>query len=453
MYQQPQLHSIYASVSDFPAFSTPTSPLFDNDTYETAFIDGSLLPSTTASNPSLALPVPKDDSSSSSGGSYLSHELTNWPPPPALAPTAVSPSADTSAPRSRTAAASASTSSSDIVVVPKKRKLSALTADERLERRRAQHRALDANRRQRELEAIERLRDLILQQHVQQQNRTIEAQPDDEADEKDDEDGAAGEEKKAGRLAVLESSVALIQQLTAACKRTEAACGAQGAQLSRVSNQLHTVAATIAQVAASSYTSAADPLPAATSASTSLTASASAMASASSRMLSAASSSFRSILPAAVIDQLEHSDRSHSLCQSGLNMLSSMCISVISVPLGVIIDMNNNFLHAMHARRTDLLHKPINLTTLHKRIPQYPAAIAETEAVMSGRKRQTQAMWRCRTFDGVKFEMRCTFWGDFDVPPSPDGTPPRAPDRLLTMYAQEDCVLLEDTAIPVSDTM
>ena len=321
-----------------------------------------------------------------------------------------------------------------------------MSAQERLQRRRAQHRAVDASRRQRELEAIARLRSLIQQQQQQEEDEAVEKEQDNETDEGEGEHEAAGETRKKGRLTVLESSVALIEHLTAVCQRMESVCSAQSAQLSRVSSQLHTVAATIARVAVSTCAAAAP-------ASSATTATPVAATDMNFDTVPSASSTFRSLVLDSVISHLERADRSRSLCQSSVNMLSSLCISVISVPLGVVVDMNDNFLRTMRARRTDLLYRPIDLVSLDKKVSQYPAALAETEAVMRGVKRRSQAVWRCRMWDGVKFEVACTFWSDYDVPPGSGllGSEPRIPDRLVTVYAPEDVVLLEDS--PIADTL
>ena len=140
-----------------------------------------------------------------------------------------------------------------------------LPPEQRIERRRAQHRAVDAARRQKENEAIERLQRLLKER--QQQGRAEgtgvegEVADEDTAETVGDEStesvegsvsgGSDGGSKKVGRLTVLESSIALIQQLSARCQRMEEACNAKDVQLNRVSSHLHSVAASIAQQATS----------------------------------------------------------------------------------------------------------------------------------------------------------------------------------------------------------
>ena len=158
-------------------------------------------------------------------------------------------------PRTAVVSSSTSTLTSQGSVRTKKRRRkkavdTALNAEERLQRRRELHRAVDANRRQKEGDAIARLHELIKQQQ-QPQTDADDRKLIEETGEEEEEDETDGSKHKVGRLTVLESSIALIEQLTSACKRMNAACNAKDAQVSRVSSQLHSVAAVIAQQASS----------------------------------------------------------------------------------------------------------------------------------------------------------------------------------------------------------
>ena len=213
---------------------------------------------------------------------------------------------------------------------------------------------MDANRRQRESDAITRLHRLI---------RTVAAdgEAEDESAEGDDEEA---ESRKAGRLTVLESSIALIEQLTTACKRMEAACNAKDAQVSKVSSQLRSVAAAIAQQATSltlvdqmeGFTAALLPLEYSQPRLPSLLP---ASRPASPALLGAASSlspSFLSVLPPAASSYLLRSDMSHTLRQSTMSLMNSMSVTVVVVPSMVIIDVNERFLEMTGHMRAEIMY-------------------------------------------------------------------------------------------------
>ena len=313
--------------------------------------------------------------------------------------------------------------------------------EQRLQRRRAQHRVVDANRRQRETDAIARLRTLT----AQEEKKTAQAadKEDNNSDSDSEDAGEEGEEdvregerkkKQQGRMMVLEASIAVIEQLTAACKRSEAASEAKSAQLARLSHQLDTVAAAMAR--------ASNPMIELDSAcaSTSLIPLPATLPDVSSYLVPAWS--LHSLTSGAFLSYLEQADRSHTLCQTGLGLLSSMCVFIKSVPHHTVIDVNNSFLRAIGARRSEVLYQPVELVALKKNDRQYPASVAKARLVLSGEIRRCEALWRCRTWDGSIYEVTCIFWGDFDVQPAYDGE--RKPDRMLVMFAPEDVVYLDD---------
>ena len=423
----------------------------DESLYAISFTDEAplLLPSTA----SPALSTSDDDSSSSSAASFSSSTFAyDWPTPTALPTVAQPPLCASSEPVVAVAVAAAdlsrrsaprstapiALSPSDAVAASKKRKVAPLSAHERLLRRRAQHRAVDASRRQRETYAIERLRSLTAQQ---KQLQGADEEVDSEDDNGDEEDGSA-EAKKIGRLTVLDASIALIEKLTAACKRMEAVCDAKDSHLSHVSNQLHTVAATIAQTAVP-FTDDLD-----FSNSTSLIALPPSSSSHSSQLARVADPDLTSVVPAAFRSYMQQADRSHTLSQTGLNLLSSMCAFVMSVQTHIILDANAAFCRGIRARRSDLLYQPVERIALDKQKSQYPASVVEAEEVMRGLKRRANMMWRCRTWDGRVYEASVTFFGDHDVQPEWAGQ--RKPERMMVMYAPEDVVYLDDFCIPAS---
>ena len=377
-----------------------------------------------------------------------------------------SPSPDMSF-RSGNHSSSASSVSSDSSTPPppatqraellaKKRKRSTaalnLNADERLQRRRAQHRAVDANRRQRESDAIARLHKLIKQQQQEQQEV---GEVSDETGEADEDDTEAGN-RKSGRLTVLESSIALIEQLTSACKRMDAACNAKDLQVSRVSNQLHSVAAVIAQQATSlglvktvadgfSAVNGLDGIGVPTAPHTGYSQPwtsphPSNLLRYSGNNQSHSASSMLSVLPSSASSYLLQSDSSHTLRQSTASLLHTMCMALVALPSKVMIDVNDRFLAMSGHRRADVLYHSIEDLSL-KDVPQYPASLLAVDEVMDGRKRQGSAVWRCRWADGLVYENYVSFYAIFDEPSVSGGK--RLPDKMLLISAAEEAVALD----------
>lgn len=368
---------------------------------------------------------------------------------------------------------------------------------------------MDAVRRQKENEAIERLQGLLKRQRQQVEGAGVEGSvAEEDVTVLGDEDGEGGEgsgsgsgdnsSKKVGRLTVLESSIAMIEQLSAACQRMEAACNAKDEQLSRVSNHLHGVAASIAQQATSiasalddeaatadgylSYPSYSSP-----SSSTSPPSYASvAYASNRSTRPPTPPSTLLSVLPPSTSSYLAHSDRSHTLRHSGLAFASTLCVTIINIADGVIVDINDRFLAQTGWRRADLLHTsmdhedmacghPLSPFLLRERgdkrlnrpveyLPQYPRAMAEIDQLIRGIKRKGDTSWRCRMGDGTVFECHTTMWTEYSdveaggeqyglvqkddgnlclgVIPSSERVRP-SPDRMVLVFAIEDALIIE----------
>ena len=147
------------------------------------------------------------------------------------------------------------------------------------------------------------------------------------------------------------------------------------------------------------------------------------------------SSTFLSVLPQSTSSYLSHSDRSHTLRHSGLAFASTMCVTIIDISNGVILDINDRFLDRTGWRRSDLLHTsmdhedmaggyPLSPFLLLQRadryvgraveyLPQYPRAMAEIDSLIRGLKRKGDTSWRCRMGDGTVFECHTTMWTEY----------------------------------------
>ena len=432
------------------------------------------------------------------------------PPPPFHAQLSASPALASSAigpvlPRPTNTSPPPSSSSNPPVarVAPKKRRVRGLPPDQRIERRRAQHRAVDKNRRIKENDAIERLQGLLKRQRQLTDGAGVEGSVADEgapegiADEDEDSGSGNGDgnSEKVGRLTVLESSIAMIEQLSEACARMEAACNAKDAQLSRVSNHLHGVAASIAQQATSLASGLIDDDEAAADGYLSYPSSSASPPSYASLTVTsnrslcppASPGALLSVLPHATSSYLAYSDRSHTLRNSGLAFASTLCVTFINISDGVILDVNDRFLAQTGWRRSDLLHTsmdhedmacghPLSPFLLRERgdkrlnrpveyLPQYPRAMAEIDQLIRGIKRKGDTSWRCRMGDGTVFECHTTMWTEYSdasamggeqygmmqkdngsiclgVVASGEQVRP-SPDRMVLVFAIEDAVIIE----------
>ena len=307
----------------------------------------------------------------------------------------------------------------------KRKRRNALSVDERLQRRRAQHRAVDANRRQRESDAIARLHRLISKQQHLLTGDVDEESKEAEGDESEDS------RHTACRLDVLESSIAMIEQLSAACQRMDAACNAKDLQVSRVSNQLHSVAAALAEQASSlAFVEQSDG------------------AAGRSKAFPNSSASFLSVLPPPASSYLIHSDICHTLRQSTTSLLNNMSATVVTLPSMLVIDVNDAYLSMSGRHRSDVLYHTIDCMSTAHAVPQYPASIAAMNEVIDGSKRHGGALFRCREPNGPLFEFNLWFSAIFDEP-LPGAVRAvkkgrRVPDKLLLVSASEEAVELDE---------
>ena len=431
------------------------------------FGDG--LPFTLSSEGAPASPAASFSSAVSPTATLSSREcvtplLSDPPDTPSSAAASPSPVLDSSTGRPSSTSSPSSSSSFAPRTVRKRQRVVCLSAEQRLERQRAQHRAVDANRRQRENDTIDRLQRLIA--HTQQQSQGQPSSPTDEVDMDGGTAGRSGEDdaeearRKVGRLTVLESSIALIQRLTAACQRMDAACRAKDAQLSRVSSHLHSVAACIAQQATAfgGGEPSLNELPAGRM---------SPHTGAPHSDVGWSSSNFVSVLSPVSSSYLSHSDRARSLHCPRLACFSSLCVLVLAPP-GIVLHINERFSHSTGWSLSDLIHtsfereaaatRPLSPLvrashpvgspgSVHRpHLMQYPSALRQVEAVVGGERRKAECTWRCRMRDGRVFESDGTFLGEYDVPPAKDER--RSPDRMIYAYEMENAIIID----PVNDT-
>ena len=367
----------------------------------------------------------------------------------------------------------------------KKHRVRESNPEQRLERRRAQHRAVDKVRRLKENVTINRLHKLIKAQQVES------LAPMEEGERVAQENEEKMDSKKVGRSTVLESSAAMIEQLTSACKRMEAACNAKDAQLNRVYSYVLGVTAMIAQQAISAGTDSSTnssshnaiapndgimtrygfppshhPLKALAS-TPSLTSSDAPVT----NDTKFPSDSFLPILPSCILSYLAYSDRSHALRVGGhASFSSTLCVAIIAPP-GIILDVNTRFLECTGWLRSDLVHTslesedganflplsplvqlPQTVTQASRQtryLPQYPAATALLEAVKRGEKRKADITCRCSMVDGAVFECDCTVWGEWDEPLGEGQR--RPPDRMVFVFEMESSVVIERVGDLVMD--
>ena len=286
----------------------------------------------------------------------------------------------------------------------KKRIIRTIEDFERVQRRREQHRVVDYVRRQKESEIVARLQSLIRQQRQRRKELTGEAE--DEAVPLDEDDTEYGN-RKACRLSVLQSTVALVEQLTAESWRIEG------------------VSATLPKNSKSTAT-----------------------------LLSSST-----LAPTATYSQLAHLDRSHTLRQDELATFSTRCMLLVvaAAPSGLrILDVNERFLATSGWSRRELLHtgfeesdgtaQPLTPLVSHRRpcrdgrklLRQYPASTAQLHALQRGEVRKTETVWRAYKRDGRVFEFACTQWAEWDEPADSK----RPPERIMVHFSSDDCFIL-----------
>ena len=341
-------------------------------------------------------------------------------------------------------------------VASKKRRRvnSVLDADERMERRRAQHRAVDANRRQKENEAIVQLHGLI--RHLKQQHGEVY----DAAELRSalaDEEESESVQPGASRLGVLQSSITLIGQLTSACKRMDEACTAKDAQVSRVSAELQGMAATIAQQATTlalvqpSDGHTAKDFRSSTQSPEMLSRDASQpwqpwQPSSAARpvALSPSDSTLVSAPPSSMLSYLRSANLSPAMQLSTASLLSTMCVCVVTLPVLVVVDVNERFLAASGYARTDIAHLSFNDSPLCRGVNQHPAALMALSSVAAGSTRQGSGVWRFRKADRLLYEVTISFFALFSEVLA-DGIVDerRLPDRMLILGTPGGAVLVD----------
>ena len=338
---------------------------------------------------------------------------------------------------------------------PLKKRASARSEDERLQRRRAQHRHVDTRRRQKENDAIAKLKQLIEQQ---QQLGAVTAEADEApaAETAEDEESESGK-RKAGRLSVLEASVAMIEQLTAINQRMEAAGNAREEQVSLMSSHLHSVVASIAQQATHAETSVADSgarLPDSVPVTPHLSSLHDSAA-----VLPAAtnpSPTALAVLPPLVSASIAHSDRSRTLRSESVTF-STLCALVVASPVtGVIVDVNERLLAASGWRRDELVNTcfeennavlPLTPLSANRQpsktgsrlLQQYPASMEWIGQMARGERRKADTLWRAYMRDGRVFEFESTLWAEWDEPL----TKMRPPDRMVMVFSLDDAVVVD----------
>ena len=332
----------------------------------------------------------------------------------------------------------------DLLAPPAKRRRKRGVRSMNREQRLAQHREVDAARRSKEADAVARLHQLVQQE---QQAQYMEAGPevrggvdqeDDEGKDEHDEDVAA--ELDGGRiskLAVLEASIALIEQLTAERRR------AVDAPSNAKTTHTHPLHAASTPQQATTGTSC-DEYPAA--APHYYTDSPSSVPPPSNFTSSAAAynhspdsppSSLLSVLPPSTWSPLiaQH-DRSATLHGAGLiSFSSSHCVVVIGFQ-GVVLFVNERFLHHVGWQRSDIVGTLVDPRWFHTAGPdrriapfvgrrrrhsnhiepllQYPALVHMIEALWRGEQQSAHGAFRGMRRDGAVIESRATLWGEQD---------------------------------------
>jgi len=280
----------------------------------------------------------------------------------------------------------------------------------------------------------------------------------------------------------------LIEQLTSACKRMEAACNAKDVQVSRVSSQLHSVAAVIAQqaaslavvedeekvdrITASDYSQQLWQPPAFIDSHTAhhpySNSQAHSRAYSQPHFLARSgpqspshshshpyhsypppnsASTFLSVLPSSTSSYLLHSDSSHTLRQSTNSLLETFSMTVVVLPSKVVIDVNELFLRMTGHTRAQVLYNSLEDVALNKGIPQYPASLAAVDEVISGRRRQGTAVWRCRWADGILYEVKANFYAIYNDGRLMSAMDKCVPDRMLIISSPNEAVTVGDELV------
>ena len=435
------------------SIASPRSPLsYDSlvSPYGTEESGSSVLPSIRSPSPfSTALLTPSDTSEQFDAATAAAspYDESTSPTHSALLP--YSPASD---PSTGEASGGASNSSSEFLLPaptarPLKRtreRIRGLTREQRAERKRTKHRQIDASRRQKEIAAMNSLRNIIRGQP----SRTAHSGKGEEETEHDNRDGQAEESGEVtSKAVVLESSVELIRQLQALCAKMQAACNAKDKQIVRLASDLHSVTR---------------PRP----------------------IDATASPDFTSSLLSATrhVSQLER-----STCLRQSTCLSSvLCIAVLAVPLAVIIDCNNAFVDCAGWSREQLLQsvmKPPTVaksaaeltamadyrvcpmmvsgrrsrrqlkqleadetadSTVERYVGQYPSSMQEIAALLEGTKQKIECTWRVRAADDEVYEVQMSAWCEFDHSFDPDTQQRVTACRMVSAHSMYDRVRVDE---------
>ena len=315
-----------------------------------------------------------------------------------------------------------------------------LTAEQRALQKRKRHREIDNRRRYKEGAALATLRDLVKQQN-------------------DSDGGSANEEEEAGehtaeaegahrKVAVLDSSIAMIRQLQQLCAHMQAACNAKDQQIASLASDLQLV-------------------------------------------VNAHSDEQQSSLQAATrhVNRLQ---RASCLRLSGC-LTSQLCVAVLAMPLSLILDCNDTFVECGGWRKDELVQSVLRppahtrsddiraARASHRVCPlmingqqrqqkrrqlalsdgsaaaaagvedgeeryvgQYGSCSDEALQLIRGTKQKMNVLWRIRAATGELYEMQMTAWREELPPEQRDERQPLHTWRLITTYSMYDRVLIDE---------
>ena len=334
-----------------------------------------------------------------------------------------------------------------------------LSREQRAERKRSKHRLIDASRRQKEIAAMNSLRQLTKRRATSPSQREEEERA---AEQQSASNSAKVEEcgDVVSKAVVLESSVELIRHLQSLCTRMQEACNAKDAHIARLASDLQTVIHDCNE---------------ATSHDTSTHTSVSQLCVAATRR----------------VDDLARSSFLHqSTCLS-----SALCIAVLSMPLSLILDCNSAFVKCAGWSREQLLRsiikpptdsatqlaltahpdyrvcpfmiderrgrrwRPAQSTgsvssdcTVSQYVSQYRSSVAEMGALISGSKHKVEFVWRVRAGTGEMYEVQMSAWRDDDRRLNEAGGDTQQSlmaCRVVTAHSMYDKVRVDELALSV----
>ena len=400
--------------SPFPDFdlsdATPLSPSF-LDSLPTSPADSGLFPpllfaaSTDGSTSASSLRPRQSASPSGSSDEPSGNPRATASTTPSTAPFLPAPASPTTSSPSLQSNSASSPSSAPSKVGGRRKRAGgrALSEEERVARRRLQHRQIDATRRSKEADAIQRLHSLMEQQT---EGSELAGRLEFAAEEKQ-ESGAS----KSDRVSVLERGIASlssqherIQHLQLLCARMEAACQSRDRQLTQFVRHLQDVASSqgldlCALFSGCPVNFTALPVGGRTS----------------------PYPLFPHLPGSALFSHLSDLDRRNSL-NAQWSLSSTLCMTMKVMPEGIFVDATDRFLQAVCYSREEFL-----LTSMHANHPrrcptiippeeerprvggapvqQYGHTREEIARVLTGRQSTAYFQWRCRTGDGRVLEV------------------------------------------------